>query len=151
MAKPGFLENRLTSPQQFDLAWVPSLILGILIWFVKVTMVEISHLVFFQWIKAKPTPKPRAQAAHAGARKPAAHSAPFQPPSLLAPDLVHALQVLGLKPGCGWRDIHRQYRALAKQFHPDLNPEITDFGHRFMKVDEAYHRLAKVRSKHFPE
>ncbi len=150
--KPGFLENRLASPQKVDLAGIPTLMIGILIWFVKVTMVELSHLLVFQWV-TKPKPEPRRATAHAKAKHThgsGPHAVPNKPPSLLSPDLVQALQILGLKPGCGWKDIHRQYRALAKQFHPDLNPEITDFGHRFMKVDEAYHRLSKVRAKHFP-
>jgi hypothetical protein len=154
--KPGFLENRLVSPQKMNVAAIPTLVLGILIWFVKVTLVEVSHLLLFQWItKPKPTPK-RAAARPAQAGRTSTGSGPHtvpptKPPSLLTPDLVLALQVLGLKPGCHWRNIHKQYRALAKQFHPDLNPEITDFGHRFMKVDDAYHRLEKVRSKHFPD
>ena len=68
----------------------------------------------------------------------------------MAPDVLEALTTLGLKPGCTWKDIHRNYRTLAKQFHPDLNPDITDFGHRFMRIDAAYHKLDKVRAKHFP-
>lgn len=151
--KPGFLENRLTAPTQ-DLTAVPVLLLGVLIWFVKVTFVELSHLVLLQWwAGAKPQASVRAKPAPAGAHKapPRPAAAPKAPPSLLPPDAMDALLVLGLKPGCSWRDIHRQYRALAKQFHPDLNPDITDFGRRFMKVDTAYHRLEKLRSKHFPD
>lgn len=144
--KPGFLENRLTTANEFDLTWVPSLIVGVLIWFVKVTMVELSHLVLFQWIAEKPAPRPVA--------RPRATPPPMPPQSArpAVPSDVHAaLAVLGLKAGCTWKDIHRQYRALAKTFHPDLNPEVTDFGHRFMKVDEAYRRLEKVRALYFAD
>ncbi len=150
--KPGFLENRLTAaPAQFNLTAIPTMILGVLIWFVKVTFVELSHLVVFQWMVKRPAPKaPPRPSAQTQAQSSAAGAKPAPPP-LLAPDLIAALQDLGLKPGCTWKDIHRQYRALAKQLHPDLNPDITDFGHRFMRVDAAYHRLEKARTKHFAE
>lgn len=152
--QPGFLENRLTSPPSLNLSGIPILIVGILIWFVKVTFVEISHLVFLQWwVKTSESKKPAGPKAGMGETRPssAPPGAKTAPPPLLSKDLVDALQILGLKPGCSWREIHKQYRQLAKQFHPDLNPDITDFGHRFMRVDSAYQKLGKVRSQHFPE
>ncbi len=133
--RPGFLENRLSAPTAVDFYGMPILLLGFFIWFFKGTLKEI--LRFF-----KPKPKATRVVVRPKLNRPA-------PPPLLAPDLLHALQTLGLKPGCSWKQIHSQYRSLAKQYHPDLNPDITDFGNRFMKVDEAYHRLGKVRDKHF--
>lgn len=149
--KPGILEGRLgaSSRSELDLTLLPQLLVGVLIWFVKVTLVELGHLTLLRWWVRKPAPKAQ-RAAHA--KPAAARPAPAKsPPPLLSADLIEALQTLGLKPGCRWTDIHRQYRALAKQFHPDLNPEITDFGRRFIHLDGAYQKLAKVRSKHFSE
>jgi hypothetical protein len=148
--KPGFLEERLkASPAQWDWFLLPTLLLGVGIWFVKVTLVELGRLFFFSWwtpTAARPTPG----AAHrrAAPKAPAQKEAPKAP--AFPPDLADALFQLGLKPGCKWRDIHKQYRALAKQFHPDLNPDVTD-GHRFMRVDAAYHKLDRARSKYFPD
>ncbi len=144
--KPGFLEERLSSSAEWNLARVPALLLGVMIWFVKVSFVELGQLVVSQWVPVK---KPQAKSKQAPRPAAASQSAPVKPPPLMSVDLLEALQILGLKPGCTWRDIHRNYRTLAKQFHPDLNPEITDFGHRFMKVDQAYHKLEKVRAKYF--
>ncbi|MBY0370643.1 J domain-containing protein [bacterium] len=149
--KPGILEDRLTKPSQFNLMSIPLLVFGVLIWFVKVTLVELGHLAVFQWLVAKPAARPKPHAAKASAKTAPQGGRPAAPPPLLSPDLLEALNALGLKPGCSWNDIHRQYRTLAKQFHPDLNPDITDFGRRFIHLDAAYHKLAKVRSKHFPK
>jgi hypothetical protein len=135
--RPGFLENRLSSPTAVDFYGMPILLLGFLIWFLKGTLKEIYRLFL-------PKPKVAKVVIRQKLNRPT-------PPPLLAPELVHALHTLGLKPGCSWKQIHSQYRSLAKQTHPDLNPDITDFGNRFMKVDEAYHRLGKVRDKHFPD
>jgi hypothetical protein len=156
--RPGFLENRLANPAQWDFFAVPAVLLGVLIWFVKVTIVELGGLASVKMKSAdtsRPQGIPFSKAAGGwNASQKKAEERPSRqssaPPALLSPDLIEALQTLGLKPGCNWHDIHRQYRHLAKQFHPDLNQDITDFGNRFMKVDSAYHRLAKVREKHFP-
>ena len=64
-------------------------------------------------------------------------------------DVLGALSILGLQPGATWPEIHRRYRDLAKQFHPDLNPEITGAGKRFMLYDSAYRRLLAARDTHF--
>ncbi len=143
--KPGILENHLVAPSQGNWMAVPALLVGVLIWFVKVTLVELGHLVVFQWFQSKPAPKPQKAFA------PRAAPAPKSAPPLLSADLIAALEVLGLKPGCRWTDIHHRYRVLAKKYHPDLNRESTDIGRRFMRVDDAYHRLSKVRYRHFPD
>ncbi len=137
--QPGFLENPLNTRAPVNLAAIPTLILGLVLWFLKATLEEVGNL-----FRAPPARKAPVSARHVHQKRPT-------PPPLLSPDLIEALHVLGLKPGCTWRDIHKQYRHLAKQFHPDLNPDITDFGHRFMRVDSAYHKLGKVRAQHFRE
>lgn len=48
--------------------------------------------------------------------------------------------VLGLERGADEESIKRAYRTLAKQYHPDLNPD-PDARARFMEVHEAYEYL----------
>jgi hypothetical protein len=65
-------------------------------------------------------------------------------------EVIEALKILGLREDCrNWIVIQKQYRILAKKFHPDLNPEITKHGHRFMVCDTAYKKLSAVRLKYF--
>lgn len=158
--KPNFLENKLTSPQHWDFMAIPSILLGVLIWFLKVTVVELTHLVWrgtavprtsdrrqqarSQWQRAQPPPHrtgPSARPQNAPPRPP--------PASLLPKEVLHSLAVLGLKEGADWDAIHRRYRELAKQYHPDLNHDITDVGRRFMMYDAAYRKLGAVRAKYF--
>ena len=51
----------------------------------------------------------------------------------------HAL--LGLEPGASSDDIKRAWRRLARQHHPDLNPDDPDAAARFLAVQEAYEAL----------
>lgn len=202
--QPGFLENKLSSPQKWDLNGIPTVLLGVMIWFVKVSVVELTHF-FVRTVLGIPgsgkgsnssRPKaaretgfgkshegakarasrpeqsysggPRSAKAetfsHANANRqsgPREHAQekrqttppPFPPKTsqLLPTDLKHALQLLGLNEGAQWAEIHRRYRELAKQYHPDLNHDITDVGRRFMMYDAAYRKLFAVRAKYFPE
>jgi len=159
--KPDFLENKLSSPQHWDFFAIPSILIGVLIWFLKVTVVELTHLVWkgaaaprsndrrqqprSQWQRAQQPPRPGPQQT---ARP---QQAPPRPPpaSLLPREVLHSLAVLGLKEGVDWDTIHRRYRELAKQYHPDLNHDITDVGRRFMMYDAAYRKLGAVRAKYF--
>lgn len=181
--KPGFLEEKLSTPQKWDLIGIPSVLMGVVIWFVKVTIVELTGFFFrsiFGGRKAHPQERreaPRSnwerahkarQSTYEGPRYRAEQegtkfhhqqregarfhqNAPPPPASGLPRDISTALAVLGLKEGADWTQIHRRYRELAKQFHPDLNRDITDVGRRFMIYDAAYRRLAGVRQKHFPD
>ena len=43
---PGFFEERLTAPKKWDMMAVPTILIGVTIWFVKVTVVELGHFLF---------------------------------------------------------------------------------------------------------
>lgn len=188
--KPGFLEDRLTSPQKWDLIGIPTVLIGVVIWFVKVTVVELTHL-FIKAVfgvkkpeakpkQAPPRPAPHQTHFHQQERpkqqqqQQRAHTSdtyhrpnhysntegtrfykapPKPPPSKMAlpRDILQALTILGLTETADWNQIHRRYRELAKQFHPDLNHDITEVGRRFMTYDAAYRKLASVKIRYFPE
>jgi len=155
--KPGYLEDKLTSRADWDLLAIPGILLGVVIWFMKVTVVELTHLVWKGKPSAKRPPDRRQQRSQwTRAQEQASRPRPAQaepprppPPSLLPKDISHALAVLGLKEGVDWDAIHRRYRELAKQYHPDLNHDITDVGRRFMMYDAAYRKLGAVKAKYF--
>ena len=50
--------------------------------------------------------------------------------------------VLGIEPGATLDEVKRAYRALAKEFHPDANPDDTVAANRFREVTEAYDLLS---------
>ena len=45
---------------------------------------------------------------------------------------------LGLEKGASTADIKKAYRRLAKQYHPDRNPDDKNAEARFKKISEAY-------------
>lgn len=70
-------------------------------------------------------------------------------PSQLPRDVENALGLLGLKGCRDWKKIQKRYRELAKKFHPDLNPDLTQTGNRFIIYDGAYRKLAAVKDQYF--
>lgn len=91
-----------------------------------------------------------AQSPPAPARPDISEKKPFSPePILLPDDIQSALIVLGLKNCRNWGVIHRRYRELAKQVHPDLNPELTAAENRFILYDRAYRKLLAVKKIYF--
>ncbi len=93
-------------------------------------------------VKAKPKLRAVPPAAHA--------EIPKKPAKEFLPEKVlQNLSVLGLKPTRDWNTIHKRYRELAKQYHPDLNPEVTTRGTRFMIYDSAYRNLLKFKEEYF--
>ncbi len=59
-------------------------------------------------------------------------------------------QVLGVSEKASSDDIKKAYRALAKQYHPDANPNNKSAEEKFKEVSEAYYVLsdAKKRSEY---
>ena len=51
-------------------------------------------------------------------------------------------EVLGIEPSATLDEVKRAYRALAKELHPDANPEDTVAANRFREVTEAYDLLS---------
>ena len=146
--RPTTLENTLALPTRFDFMRVARLILGVVAWFIKGTLVELGQFFFWRKIDKRPRVEKFQSSIPLRHRRMAGPTQPTQKPNL-PPEVVEALAQLGLKPGCTWKQVHKRYRELAKQLHPDLNRGNTDFGHRFMRVDAAYHRLEKTKNKHF--
>lgn len=64
--------------------------------------------------------------------------------------LKNALDSLGLDINATFSDINRQFKKLAKLYHPDKNPEINDHlrkltEERFIKIKESYEYLKKSK------
>lgn len=56
-------------------------------------------------------------------------------------------EVLGLSKGCADEDIKKAYRKLAKEYHPDLNPDNKEAEEKFKEINEAYEILSDSKKK----
>ena len=150
--KPGYLEERLSTPAKWDLMAIPAMLLGVAIWFVKVTLAELGHFVFLKWwtptgarpapgathSRPKQAPRPQAAASPSGSGpKPMPKADP------LPSDLVQALMQLGLKPGCHWRR-HPQTVPRASQA---VSPRLKSRYHRRPPLHARRRRLPQTRSR----
>lgn len=63
---------------------------------------------------------------------------------------LEALAALELKPPVKWPAIKTRYKALAKKYHPDINPGDTAAEEAFKKISLAYHIL-KISYQHIHE
>lgn len=50
--------------------------------------------------------------------------------------------ILGVAKDASQEEIRRAYRKLARQYHPDVNPEDTSAGEKFKEINEAYQVLS---------
>lgn len=56
-------------------------------------------------------------------------------------------EVLGVSKGAGEDEIKKAYRAMAKKYHPDMNPGDKDAEAKFKEVNEAYAVLSDADKK----
>jgi molecular chaperone DnaJ len=63
---------------------------------------------------------------------------------MAAPDYY---RILGVKPTSTLEEVRRRYRLLARQHHPDLNPDDVEAAARFRQVVEAFEAILAARSK----
>ena len=54
---------------------------------------------------------------------------------------------LGLEKGASEADVKKAFRKLAREFHPDTNPNNPDAEERFKKISEAYEVLSDPQKK----
>lgn len=148
--KPGHLESNLKSANRWQSASIPTVILNATIWFVKITVVELTENIILQWILGHHRTKPPlTQKTRPEVRRSSQGPHVVQGADPLPKEVENALGLLGLKGCRDWSLIQKRYRELAKKFHPDLNPELTSAGNRFMIYDGAYRRLHLVKNKYF--
>lgn len=158
--KPGHLENKLSNESKWDLSGIPETLLSSCIWFVKVMFVElieklISSVLKGEKAKIKPaaSTKNRKSSFSQGDsfRKATYHHKEIksEPVMLLPRDLNNALHVMGIPHEREWITIQKRYRELAKRHHPDLNPDLTQAGNRFMLYDAAYRKLEAAKHIYF--
>jgi hypothetical protein len=158
---PGYLEGKLQGPKKWDTVGIPAVLFGVAIWVVKVLVVELTDTLIARGLLGlakKPAPKrvnmnqkahsQKQTHTHTTSHSHNAH-APSQGEPALPPDITAALGILGIPHCRDWATIHRRYRELAKLTHPDLNPDTTQTGRKFMIVDAAYRKLHGSRAKYF--
>ena len=57
-------------------------------------------------------------------------------------------EVLGLQKGATDDEIKKAYRKLAKQYHPDLNPDNPEAEAKFKEINEANDVLSDPQKRH---
>ena len=62
-------------------------------------------------------------------------------------DEMRALDALDLESDAEFREVKAAYRRLAKEFHPDTNPDDKAAAARFQKVQAAYDLLRKAEER----
>ncbi|MEV4472839.1 J domain-containing protein [Nonomuraea sp. NPDC049504] len=74
--------------------------------------------------------------------KPRVQAPPPRPPKTkTSPPAGHLYDLLGVARAASQDDIRKAYRRLARQLHPDVNPD-PEVARRFQEVGEAYHVLS---------
>ncbi|CAI2718239.1 DnaJ domain-containing protein [Nitrospina watsonii] len=63
-------------------------------------------------------------------------------------DLPECFQVLNVAEGVSWQEIKKAYYQLAKQYHPDKNPNDTESEDRFKKIAIAFGILERYYRTH---
>ncbi|MBB5140529.1 curved DNA-binding protein CbpA [Thermocatellispora tengchongensis] len=73
--------------------------------------------------------------------KPRVQPPPPNPPKSTPPPAGHLYNLLGVTRTATQDDIKKAYRRLARQLHPDVNPDPA-VAARFQEIGEAYHVLS---------
>lgn len=58
-------------------------------------------------------------------------------------------QILGVPRGTDAKEIKKAYRKLARQYHPDINPNSKDAEAKFKEINEAYQVLSDEEKRKF--
>lgn len=61
-------------------------------------------------------------------------------------NIADCYRLLGLRTGASYEDVKASYRRLARQLHPDINPDNQEAKEKFIQVTEAYRFLLSVIS-----
>ena len=56
-------------------------------------------------------------------------------------------RILGVKPDCSLEEVRRRYRLLARQHHPDHNPDDPEAAARFRLIAAAFEALQAARAQ----
>jgi tetratricopeptide (TPR) repeat protein len=62
-------------------------------------------------------------------------------------DIADCYRLLGLRSGASFSQIKESYRKLARQYHPDINPDDNRAKEKFIALSEAYRILLNVVQK----
>ena len=65
----------------------------------------------------------------------------------MAVKFQHYYQILGVPRNAGEDEIRRAFRKLARQYHPDVNPNDKTAEEKFKQVNEAYEVLSDRRNE----
>lgn len=56
-------------------------------------------------------------------------------------------EILGVGQNATTQEIKKQYHALSKKYHPDVNPENNEFEEKFKQINEAYSILSNEKKR----
>jgi len=62
-------------------------------------------------------------------------------------DFKDYYEILGVSPNADEKTIKKTYRKLARQYHPDLNPEDKEAEEKFKNINEAYQALSNAEQR----
>lgn len=62
---------------------------------------------------------------------------------------MNAYEVLGISPDASPEELKKRYRALVKEFHPDVNPDKEEAAVRMAEINRAYELIREGKADHF--
>jgi hypothetical protein len=70
----------------------------------------------------------------------------IRPAGVRGGGVIDFYQVLGVDPDASVEEVRRAYRRLAREHHPDVNPD-PEAPHRFRRITEAYQVLSDEQAR----